>query len=556
MAKKVVVASPVSFCVAAAAIICCQSARAGEDHPASVDAVPILREASEIARRQDEPQSYWCDRALLDVADAQVRAGDFDGARHTIRSSGYEHGRHRALAALARAMARSGQREQALVVLRETETDHGWSQDHLEDGVKMSYAEHQMSIDELEGARRTVDEMATPESRAGGLRNLAVANASLGDMVAAADLFRRASTVSKTISDEYSRAKALWEIADAQLAHARHAAAGTIRELAAASELYRDPWTRAAALREVAVLAVKMDDQQAAKRLFGQAVDCRQAIGQESRANALSAIARAQATAGYINDARATTYMIAGLQRDVTMCTIAIAQARTKDIAGAIATALSVDREQGLSGAWAGIADVQIRNGDMAGAVATAKQIPNASEKATALLRVATAYARSGDRETAEAVARAIRMEREPGVAVRVQVDFDYQRPDTWWRLYDMMSFTFTMGRLQSSLQRAQELAAAAMTLAQTLGEQHSVPYAQAFRDAPAEVVQAIAPTHAAIGDVKGVLAWVRQIGSEDGSVSRDNTDAAESVRRRIHGLLGVAEGILDRRRSRQAQED
>ena len=56
----------------------------GEDGSPSPSVKAILKEAAQIASRQDEEQGYWCERRLLRIAELQMRAGDFDG--HAIRS--------------------------------------------------------------------------------------------------------------------------------------------------------------------------------------------------------------------------------------------------------------------------------------------------------------------------------------------------------------------------------------------------------------------------------------------------------------------------------------
>src|SRR5579883_2170425 len=73
----------------------------------------ILREASEIALKQGEPENYWTDRVLLRLGELQVRAGDFESALRSIRASSYPYGRDMGLLKLAEALARAGKKQRA-----------------------------------------------------------------------------------------------------------------------------------------------------------------------------------------------------------------------------------------------------------------------------------------------------------------------------------------------------------------------------------------------------------------------------------------------------------
>src|SRR5262249_20941692 len=95
---------------------------------------------------------------------------------------------------------------------------------------------------------------------------------------------------------------------------------------------------------------------------------------------------------------------------------------------------------------------------------------------------------------------------------------------------------------------RAGQVAAAAMELAQALGRKPEQSYAVLFDEFMAEeVVRALARTHAACGDPNQALAWAKQIGRSDNVKAKDDFEASGAVERRIHTLIGVAEGILDR---------
>ena len=533
----------------------------------------ILREASRIACRQDAHQSYWCDRALLQVGSVQIRARDFEGALKTIEASKYEYGRHSALVDLASALARAGQRERALAVLRQIGTDHGWEQMWLDDRVRTAWLEHEISAGEHEKARETIEEMVTAESRAGGFSQLAKAYAKVGDAAAAERAFQLALAVSKSIPDDFARAKALGELADAQLTTGKSQAKQTIRDLVEASGSMKDPLARVAALREAAVRTARMQERQGADRLFRQAIDAREAIQppvpcpEENRVGALEQIAKAQAGVGYFEDAVKTARMIIHSDKDFTvdgrredaMCAIAVAQSKAGLFTDAVATALSVQyyhqyREEALLE----IATVQLSRGDRKGATATAEQIPNPSMKAIALLKIATVCAKSGQGDCAKRIAGRIHVVGRhmlplPGQSPK---EFDYRRPETWGCLYDLPPNYSTSLTRSMAVDKAQRLAGAAMTLAQSLGESHNTRYAEMFKDLPwPEVVRATARAHAMNGDAKEAQAWAAQIGSDeklaspdDRQVTAQNLDATSRVEQRIYALIGVAEGILDAR--------
>jgi len=177
----------------------------------------------------------------------------------------------------------------------------------------------------------------------------------------------------------------------------------------------------------------------------------------------------------------------------------------------------------------------------------TARQITNPSEKATALLRVAAAHARGGDTKAAKSIAGTVDVTLTSVFLPCDPLKFDYRKPDTWGHLYDA-GFAFTMLSHQWDLRRAEELSAAAMTLAQALGEKPPTSYAAAFKDIPwGGVIRALARAHAAAGDPGQALQWARRIGSSETGRSREDDETRRAVDQRIHALIGVAEGIRKR---------
>ncbi len=548
----------------------------------SVDPVvkAVLREAGELAPSQGEHQRFWSAGLLLYIGDLQIRAGDFDGALRSIRGSGNTYCRVSGLRDLADALARAGKRESAFDVLRLVDADNGDRPDYLIDGVQMKWIEHLIISGDLDQAGKAIEQMKSNRYRPAGLRNLAVAYAQRGDAARAAKQFSRALDAASDSSNDFERAQALWQIADAQLSVGRaDAAKETIRRLLETVEL-QDPWAKFSALRECAVLFARANDEQAARRLFQRATDAHTAVHRDNKLDALRQTAVAQAGVGYIDDALKTAWMIKHSEdfshdcpREEALYAIAVAQLKGNDTEGAVRTALSVKYfDQYRDDALRAVVDYQLARQDLKAALATSGKIDNPSRKASAILKVATAYAKSGDRKTATDLAARIELTNHDdslGI-LGIKERFDYRLPRSWGICYDARSFS-TMASIQMWNQRAAEVAAAAMTFSQALGQKPAQSYAVLFNDIDTqEVIRALARAQAAssapnedlswannIGSngkdwaalviaVQGSLSWAEQI-SRSGKVNVNDYRHDWAVERRLHALIGVAEGILDR---------
>lgn len=511
----------------------------------------ILREASEIALLQEEHQSSW-ERILVHIGKVQIQVGDYDGALRSIRGSGYEYMRNAALIDLAEAIARDGKKERAFEVLRLVDSDHGWRQKYMEDRVQLRWIEHLIAAADLDRARKAIEQLKTVEHRPNGLRRLAVGYAKSGDATLAAEHFKLSIDATAQCKDEFDRARAMWETAEAQLSVGTvDAAKATIHRLTETVE-FKDPWAKVTALCESAVLAAKAKDEPTARRLFLRAIEAQKDVNAMSKIGALEQIAVAQAGVGYIEDARKTASMMqqdGGRER--ALYAIAIAQLKGNDTDGAVRTAWSIkDYVQYREDALQMILDHQIVNRDLRTALAMAEKIDNPSRKATAILKVATAHATSGDQRKAKEVAVRIELTHaETLLSNRAKYRFDYRLPRTWGVCYDL-GLGFTMSSYFASRRRAADVAAAAITLAIALGQKPAESYAVLFNEVNAEeVTRALARAHAASGDPSEALAWAKQIGSGGKVKSDDDLQIRFAVERRIHALVGVAEGILDRSR-------
>jgi tetratricopeptide (TPR) repeat protein len=516
----------------------------------AVDA--ILREASEIALKQDQEQRYWTQRVLLHIGDLQIQAGDFEGALRSIRGSSYDYGRNAGLSQLAEALARQGQRERAFDTLRVLGSGHRWRQDYLEDEVQLRWIEWLIASGAIERAGKAVGELKSKRYRVKGLWNVAAAYARSGDADRATQEFTVAVSTAFDLKDERDRAWALLEIAEAQLSVGRTDQANTtIRRLLEPVES-KDPWVRFVALKEGAVLAAKAKDDDSAHALFRRAIDAQSAVNEMNKTNALMNLAAAQAEVGYVRDALKTASMIpqAESRYGEALFAIAVAQLRANDAEGAVRTGLSIkDYLQYRDDALHAIVDHQIAKRDLKGALDSAQKPDNPSRKAAAILKVATAHARAGDRKSAADVAAQVELTPRSTLLRRAGKElFDYRLARTWGVRYDDTD-SFTNASHHWSSERAAEVAAAAMTLAQALGQKPDESYAILFNNINTkEVIQALARAQAARGDAREALAWAKEIGRSSKAKS-DDDDYPQAVERRIHALMGVAEGILERSR-------
>jgi hypothetical protein len=172
--------------------------------------------------------------------------------------------------------------------------------------------------------------------------------------------------------------------------------------------------------------------------------------------------------------------------------------------------------------------------------------LPNPSKKASAVLGVATAYAKRGDKILASKIAAQIDLTpAEDWHGMKRSERFNYRQPQTWGVYYDAGP-GFTLASAIAAGERAAEVAAAAMAFAQAIELQPETSYLDAFKRDAVDVVQALARAHAAYGDVDGALAWVTKLGS-DAKLTADYDEVWFDVKRRIHALIGVAQGIVDR---------
>jgi hypothetical protein len=271
----------------------------------------------------------------------------------------------------------------------------------------------------------------------------------------------------------------------------------------------------------------------------------------------------AQAGVGYTDDALKTAARIVHSEEDFTqdggreraLLAVATTQIKSGDIEGAVRTASSIEYYLWYhDDVLLAVVDRQTAEREFRAALATAEKFSNPSRKATSTLKVAIAQAKSGDRKSAADAAARIELVSNSVWPFGEKVRFDFRRPQTWGVRYGA-GFATTNALSQRNDELAAEVAAAAMTLAQTIDQQPEESYAILFADIiTEEVIQALARAQAAAGDPRAALAWARQIGSSDKVKSVDDFESLWPVLQRIHALIGVAEGVLDRSSNAQPE--
>jgi tetratricopeptide (TPR) repeat protein len=531
----------------------------------------ILREASELALKQESHQDLW-NEALSKIVELQIRAGDFEGAfRSTDGSKNFRY-RNKCLVHIAEALALSGDKERAFDIVRLVDSDWrpdawdivrppGWispaeSDWQPEDEIQLCWIEHLIASFDLDAAAKAFEQLKSKQNRLEGLRKLAVAYGTSGDPAWAAKLFKLAVNAAVLLNNEFDRLFALQKIADAQLSTGKpDDAITTIRLLVDKTEL-KVSWARFLALRESAVLAANANDRETAIRLFQRAIDTHREVGETNGNWKLETVAVAQAGVGYVDEARNTGLMIKPsgdhpqydfASRNIR-CAVAMSQLKSGDAEGAIHSALSIDHDVELRDkTLQKIVDHLIAQRQLKKALSIAEKIEIESRKATARLNVATALVKAGDRKTAAAVAARIDLAGTDFGNGGRDIRFNYRSPLSWGNLYGLGGIS-SAGIYSRCIQSAAKVAAAAMTFSQALGLEPAQSYGVLFNSIDAgEIVQALARAHAASGDANEALAWAEQIGSDAAINANSDDKVFRAVNRRICALIGVAEGILDR---------
>lgn len=367
-----------------------------------------VAEAKATAAIVDSPE--WRESTYRNIADAQVEAGDRDGARETL-----VEGRQ--------LLKRSNEKGECVPGLAER---HGW------------IVSSQLELGDIEGAKATVATMPKGWPRPWIYREIVVAQANAGDFAgaeAAADCLLGRIT-DPVPSAEFQRPHALTQCyiaiakARAKAGQAANAREGfeKAKQIAADLEgpgtylgmfptvtMYKTARDRAYA--EIAIAQAESGDVAGATTTLAQ-------VGEESsKAFVYLVLIIAQAKAGSItaaletlNLARAAVPRIAGgwereeAERELAIAPAKIAEARAKvgDIAAAKAVAARVESDTTKTLAYRLIGEAQAAAGDLSGARdtfnearAAAADIRDAYDRSIAYTQIGVAQTKAGETDAA-----------------------------------------------------------------------------------------------------------------------------------------------------------
>jgi hypothetical protein len=552
--------------------------------PTTVTVNDLLKEAQDLRSRYQAATFDIDSRPEIErILKSQLSAGEIDDALNTSRR--YADSLNNSFSSeIAEALARRGRRKEADEWMRKAE--HGYCCDDpialrksLDDRIRVSYLEYQISSGDLAGAVKTGHEVTTSWERPIALRKLAAGHARVGDQSTSKRLFRNAVAAALAIpvkkpaaadslyADEWAQAKALWEICDEQIAaHDLDGASETLRTLVTLAETIHHGLSRMESLYEAARHSAVLGDHKAAKQLFIEAVASRGAVkppipcAEANKEHQLGLIAKAQAAIGEFDEATQTARMIESDNSRALEAfrDISIALAKTGDMTRAIEAAMAIEpthESWARDEALVGIVRLQIEKRDLRGASTTAGKIGDPVNRAVARLNVASQFALLGDRETAMGIVAQIRLTEQSWLIDRPKISFDFQRPRTWGVIYDKEPAGGLSGYFQS-IRRTARLAGAAANLAHRLQEHYPDSFAVSLADSYPEVVLAVAREQTALGATQDALLWTRQVGTPRSNGKKVSELHRFGVKLRTAALLGVAEGILQREGKLQPPEN
>ncbi len=527
---------------------------AGEPAPklsdaAAADVHSLLKTAREIALLQEENQNFWTERVVCQVANLQARGQDLEGAVATVRNLKNNYQANALIVKFARLTAQQGKRERAIEILKLLDPKHGWSEDHLSDSIQLSWIEALISNDQLEQAAKACESLQVGSWRARGYRAVALAYVKACNQDAVKTYLKLTLAIPADEDSRYAISQVFSDVAAAQkTASSPEAAKATLLQLCDTCEKF-DPWIKIISLKEAAVITAKLGDTNGAKKLFQCAIDAQKDVDDRNKLNALERIALSQVEAGLFDEAKKLSQHNGIDERGRIHVAIALAQIHANDLAAAMQTwKTAKDNRQNSDDVLEQLITALTEKQQFIEAAKLADSMRDWSLKVVTKLKIATSCAKQGNRQMADQVAKTIELTSAEGGTIRLKkaIPFDYKNPTTWGINYGHGAAYSTSSYLTSVLKTA-DVAYAAMTLAQTLELKPTEPYADSFEEViNSEIIQALARAHAAHGDVQEAISWAKQIGS-DAKIQEDDSKTRWAVTQRIHALMGVAEGILDR---------
>jgi hypothetical protein len=410
--------------------------------------------------------------------------------------------------------------------------------------AELTLARAQARGGDVEGALKTSGSVVSEHWRITLWVEAASACLETGDKEQASSMLGRAAREANAAGDPFVRAVTLADVA------VHLAVAGKPREAAELlGRAIRDGesfphWEKASVMRRIAVAQAMSGERAFAAMSFRAARSAAVGItGSEPRAAALTAIAKAQARVGDLPGALDTVRAAArGETEGERMCVrsalrdIAVAQAVAGNPVGALAAADAIDSscsDRDIAVAAAATAWAEAR--DIPRALATANCIADPSRRAAAMLRIASGLARGGAPDAALRLAETVVYLEEavrwlpPGERDR----FDFRTPETWGKCF-AFDGTLSFGLYREMVEKAIDVATAAMKLHVTLWPGRRGRFQDEFSSFEGEVIAALARAQAEAGEWRQALVWACRL--------RD-------PHQRILAVVGVADGIAPSKR-------
>jgi hypothetical protein len=343
------------------------------------------------------------------------------------------------------------------------------------------------------------------------LLSVARAAAQSGRKAGAEKALARAIATGLRIEEGEDKQFALFEIGTTQIALGKREEARKTHRLleSLTAELKDKGQVRARALCQLGTLSAQLSDQKAAKHYFAESLRAMN-VRQVPAADLMSMIAIAQAESGDMSGALATA------RSPSTLGSIAAIQLSRGDRAGAEETTKRIRHFlRYYSPTLSALAKSYANSGETGKALALAKGIEDEGCKAQLTLEIAASVAQRGDKKTARQIAEGIK----PPLVLR-----DHK---TWGKSYETSPFVveYTNASAGARWEAAGDLTSAALLCRIALEGRGGIAYSE---DLERWDVRKVARTQTAAGDASGSLSWVVKL----------------SASKRLEGLLGMADGL------------
>ncbi len=328
------------------------------------------------------------DAALMVIVQSRLEVGDLAGARNTSTSFRSDSPLVRALTSIAKAEAKSGDRETARKTFAAAlKTARGMKDVPERDAVLMTIVRSQLEVGDVAGARDTSTSFRSDFLLVEALTSIALAEAKSGHKQVARQDFAVALETVQGMEDVSERDSILWVLTEAQ------GRAGDV--VGALNSLFRIQNV------EGYQIATIVTQAKANAREIVVALEIVERLPKgPKRDGALSTIVRALVDVGHIGGAlKAAEYMDDGQLRHNALGEIILAKVGMGDFTSALETAQRMSDEavsffdMGRS-SWVSLilqrfAARQAKGGEFADAMKTAMSIKKAYSRFSALLRVA-----------------------------------------------------------------------------------------------------------------------------------------------------------------------